>query len=65
VKVDSDPEPNAATPAFRLDPDVIVEGRNGVVSSFARTHEETFLFKVRWADELSDYVAEEELSTDQ
>jgi hypothetical protein len=62
----SDSEPSAATSAFRLGQDVIVEGRNGVVSSFARTHEETLLYKIRWADTgLSDYVAEEELSTDQ
>ena len=65
-KDDSDPEPNAATPAFSLGQELIFEGRHGVVSSFAQTHEETFLYKVRWADsESSDYVPEEELSTDQ
>ena len=44
----------------------MVEGRHGVVSSFAQTHEETFLYKVRWADtESPDYVVEGELSTEQ
>jgi ribonuclease HI len=65
-KDDSVSEPSAATQAFRLGQDVIVEGRNGVISSFVRTHEETSLYKVRWADTgSSDYVAEEELPTDQ
>lgn len=62
----SDSEPSPVTPAFRLGQDVIVEGRNRVVSSFARTHDETFLYKIRWADTgLSDYLVEEDLSTDQ
>ena len=65
-KADSDPQPNTATPAFSLGQELMVEGRNGVVSSFAQTHEETFLYKVRWADtESPAYVVEGELSTEQ
>ncbi len=64
-KDDSDPKRSAAIPAFSLGQKVIVEGRHGAVSSFTQTHEETFLYKVRWADtESSNYVAEDELSTD-
>jgi len=65
-KDDPAPQPIAATPAFSLGQELVVEGRRGVVSSFAQTYEETFLYKVLWADtESSDYVAEDELSTDQ
>jgi ribonuclease HI len=62
-RAESDPEPATATPKFDLGQPVMSEGKNGVVLSFAQTHDETFIYKVRWGNaESCDYVIEDDVS---